>query len=318
MSITTAEAKNKIEELKANIKNVIIGNDKTVELIITAMIAGGHILLEDTPGTGKTTLAKALAKSIDGNFSRIQFTPDLLPADITGLNIFSQKEDAFVFVPGPIMTNILLADEINRATPRTQSALLEAMQELQVTVDGESRQLENPFLVIATQNPVETVGTFPLPEAQLDRFVMQLSMGFPSPEEEIEMLGRFTTDDPLSELKPVMSSSDITDMQELAREVKVQEDLVKYIVDITQATRKNSSILLGASPRASLSLQNVAKAHALVCGRDYCTPEDIKELAVPVLTHRMLFHTTANYEEKTEVVNSILSHIAVPSEDFKS
>ena len=225
-------------------KNVIIGNDKTVELIITAMIAGGHILLEDTPGTGKTTLAKALAKSIDGNFSRIQFTPDLLPADITGLNIFSQKEDAFVFVPGPIMTNILLADEINRATPRTQSALLEAMQELQVTVDGESRQLENPFLVIATQNPVETVGTFPLPEAQLDRFVMQLSMGFPSPEEEIEMLGRFTTDDPLSELKPVMSSSDITDMQELAREVKVQEDLVKYIVDITQATRKNSSICI--------------------------------------------------------------------------
>ena len=318
MSVKTFdEAKNKIDALRSNIKKVIIGNEKTIDLVITTLVAGGHVLLEDTPGTGKTTLAKVMASSIDGKFSRIQFTPDLLPADITGLNIYSQKEDAFTFVEGPIMTNILLADEINRATPRTQSALLEAMQERQVTVDGISRLLGNPFMVIATQNPIETAGTFPLPEAQLDRFTMQLSMGFPSPEEEIAMLNRFTSLDPMSDISPVISTGDIEDMKEMAKTVKIHSDLVKYIVDIMQATRKDAAILIGASPRAALSLQTVVKAHALTQGRDYVIPEDIKQLAACVLTHRMLFHSATDYEGKRQIVNALLDRINVPSEDFK-
>lgn len=318
MSVKTFdEAKNKIDALRSNIKKVIIGNEKTIDLVITTLVAGGHVLLEDTPGTGKTTLAKVMASSIDGKFSRIQFTPDLLPADITGLNIYSQKEDAFTFVEGPIMTNILLADEINRATPRTQSALLEAMQERQVTVDGVSRLLGDPFMVIATQNPIETAGTFPLPEAQLDRFTMQLSMGFPSPEEEIAMLNRFTSSDPMSDISPVISTGDIEDMKEMAKTVKIHPDLVKYIVDIMQATRKDAAILIGASPRAALSLQTVVKARALTQGRDYVIPEDIKQLAACVLTHRMLFHSATDYEGKRQIVNALLNRINVPSEDFK-
>ncbi len=272
--------------------------------------------MEDTPGTGKTTLARVLAKSIDGKFSRIQFTPDLMPADITGLNIYSKKEEAFVFVEGPIMTNILLADEINRATPRTQSALLEAMQEEQVTVDGTSRALGQPFMVIATQNPIETVGTFPLPEAQLDRFAMQLSMGFPTAEEEEAILNRFSEEDPAKQVGPVITTQDIVSIKELARRVKVHPELVQYMVSIVNATRNHSAILTGASPRATLFLQTVAKAHALCSGRDHVLPEDIKPLAADVLTHRIQFYSTTDRSSKLEIVSGLLDKVTVPSEDF--
>ena len=311
-----SEIKQKIDALKDSIQEVIIGNSHTIDMAVTTMIAGGHILLEDTPGTGKTTLARTLAASIDGKFSRIQFTPDLLPADITGLNIYNRKEEAFTFVEGPIMTNILLADEINRATPRTQSALLEAMQERQVTVDGVSRPIGDPFMVIATQNPVETAGTFPLPEAQLDRFTVQLSMGFPSAQEEASMLERFGQTDPMKNTKAVITKEDIVTMREMSKTVKIHKDLIKYIVDIVQATRKDPAILMGASPRASLSLQTVAKAHALSQGRDHILPEDIKQLAADVLTHRMMYYSVTDYSGKRAIVNELLNKITVPSEDF--
>ncbi len=310
------EAKEKLDRLKENIRKVMIGNDHTIDMVITAMTAGGHVLLEDTPGTGKTTLARVLAGSIDGKFSRIQFTPDLMPADITGLNIYSKKEEDFVFVEGPIMTNILLADEINRATPRTQSALLEAMQEEQVTVDGTTRLLDRPFMVIATQNPIETVGTFPLPEAQLDRFAMQLSMGFPSPEEEAAMLNRFSMEDPAKDLRPVITTGDIVRIKDLVRKVTVHQELVQYIVAIVNATRNHSSILTGASPRAALFLQTIAKAHALKNGRDHVLPEDIKPLAADVLTHRIQFYSTTDHKSRLEIMEELLDRVTVPGEDF--
>ena len=285
-------------------------------MVITALVAGGHVLIEDTPGTGKTTLARVLAMSIDGKFSRIQFTPDLMPADITGLSVYNKKEEAFVFMEGPIMANILLADEINRATPRTQSALLEAMQEEQVTVDGVSRPLGQPFMVIATQNPVETVGTFPLPEAQLDRFALQLSMGFPTPEEESAILDRFSEEDPAKDIRPVITTAEIAEIKALARKVKVHPELVKYIVAIVNATRNDSAILTGASPRAALFLQTVAKAHALCSGRDYVLPEDIKPLASYALAHRLQFYSAADHGSKMETVRDLLERIPVPAEDF--
>lgn len=308
----------KLDKLRDNIKKVIIGNELTIDLIITTMLSGGHILLEDTPGTGKTTLAKTLAKSISCDFSRIQFTPDLLPSDITGMNIYDKKEDNFKFIEGPVMTNILLADEINRATPRTQSALLEAMQEKQVTVDGTTRILNDPFMVIATQNPIETSGTFPLPEAQLDRFTMQLSMGFPSEDDEFLMLTRFGERNPLDEIEAVLTTEEIIALRKEASEVKIHKDLVKYIVSIVQATRNNSQIFIGASPRSSLSLQEVAKAHALICGRNFVLPEDIKELAPYVLSHRITYQCASTYTERINIVKNIISEIIVPSEDFSN
>lgn len=307
------------EKIKQNIQKVIVGKDETIDFLLTAIIAGGHVLLEDTPGTGKTSLAKALAKSLEGSFKRIQFTPDLLPSDVTGLNIFNQETHAFSFVAGPVFSNILLADEINRATPRTQASLLECMEEKQVTIDGETRILEQPFLVIATQNPIETAGTFPLPEAQLDRFMMQLSMGFPSEDEELAILNRFISNNPIDSLDAVCSKADIQTMRELAADIYVSLDIRKYMIDIVKATRKNPNISSGVSPRGTLALLKACQIYAALKGRDYVIPEDVKTLAVPVLSHRIVSYTNmAKNSNKANIIRSILEQTPVPTEPFKA
>lgn len=305
-------------QIKENVNKVIIGKSDTIDFIITSIIAGGHVLLEDTPGTGKTMLAKSLSKSIDGKYSRIQFTPDLLPSDVTGLNIFNQETHSFEFVSGPVFTNILLADEINRATPRTQSSLLECMEEKQVTVDGETRQLDKPFLVIATQNPIETAGTFTLPEAQLDRFMMQLSMGFPTPEEEVAIMDRFITNNPIDEIKPVCSKEDIYLMGVAATQVYVDKCIRRYIVDIISATRTHASISSGVSPRGTLALLKACQVYAAIKGRDYVIPDDVKTLAVPVLSHRIISYTNiAKNSNKAAIITGIIDSVPAPTENFQ-
>lgn len=306
------------KEIKENIGKVIIGKSNVIDMVITSVVAGGHVLLEDTPGTGKTMLAKSLAKSIEGNFSRIQFTPDLLPSDVTGLNIFNQENHSFQFVEGPVFSNILLADEINRATPRTQSSLLECMEEKQVTVDGQTRVLDKPFFVIATQNPVETAGTFPLPEAQMDRFMMQLSMGFPTPEEELDIMNRFITNNPIDDIKPVCSKDTIVVMSETAKSVYVDKSIRKYIVSIVDATRNHASISSGVSPRGTLALLRAVQVYAAIQGRDYVTPEDVKVLAAPVLAHRIISYTNlAKNSNKSTIIQNILDSVAAPTENFQ-
>lgn len=306
-------------KMKEQISSVIVGKDDIIQLLLTSIIAGGHILLEDVPGTGKTVMAKTLAGSIAGEFSRIQFTPDLLPSDVTGIHYYNQKEGEFVLRKGPVFSNIVLADEINRATPRTQSSLLECMEEHQITIDGETSKLQEPFLVIATQNPVETAGTFPLPEAQLDRFLMKLSMGLPTVEEEIEIMNRFANRTQVSNVKleAVCSSADLTDMQKEAEEVYIHPILMEYLAKIVQETRQHSSIKLGVSPRGTLAMLRAIKAYAYVCGRDYVIPEDISSLAVYVFAHRLVISSGfAGEEQKKKLVQEILTKVDVPTEDW--
>ena len=300
--------------IKDNIERVLVGKGGVIELTLAAVLSSGHILIEDVPGIGKTTLARTLASSLDCTFQRIQFTPDLMPSDITGINYYNQKSGEFEFRPGPIIAQIVLADEINRATPRTQSALLEAMAERQLTVDDITITLPLPFLVIATQNPIELEGTFPLPEAQLDRFMLRLRLGYPTEDEEEAMLTRFQTADPLNDLAAVVGASDITELQETVRQVHLDPVLRNYLVQLVQATRTHADVELGASPRATLGLYRCSQALAAIRGRDYVTPDDLKTLAPLALSHRMILRSQARLRERTpeSVIDEILAQIQVP------
>ena len=303
------------QEIMVNISRVIVGKQQTIELLLTALLADGHVLLEDIPGLGKTLIAKCLARSIGGSFKRVQFTPDLLPADITGFNIYNQQTGQFSFQPGPVMTHILLADEINRTIPRTQSSLLESMEERQVTVDGQTYCLPRPFFVMATQNPIELEGTFPLPEAQLDRFLLRISLGYPDREEEISILERFQKEDPLLQLAPVASPEQILALQQSRKNIRISHPVREYITDIVRATRSNPSLRLGASPRGSLGLMRAGQALAAVRGRDYVLPDDIKALTVPVLAHRLILTEEERLRGETPAhfLQQILSQVPVPA-----
>ena len=305
-------------KISKNINKVIVGKSTAIELILVALLAEGHLLLEDVPGVGKTLIARSLARSIGGKFRRIQFTPDLLPSDITGFNIYNQKEGQFIFQTGPVMTNILLADEINRTIPRTQSSLLESMQEKQVTVDGVTMNLPSPFFVMATQNPIELEGTFPLPEAQLDRFLMQIKLGYPSQKDEIAILERFQKEDPLERLQAVITPEEILNLQKERQKIDVSREINHYIVSLVKATRNSPLIRYGASPRASLHLMQAAQALAALRNRDYVLPDDIKELFIPIIAHRIVIETKESLKGNTsqEILKEVLNQTEVPTQEL--
>ena len=297
------------QAIRDNIARVIVGKEHAVDLLLVALFTEGHVLLEDVPGIGKTTLARSLARSLDCAFQRLQFTPDLLPSDVTGVNVFNQKSADFEFRPGPILAQVVLADEINRAGPRTQSALLEAMEERQVTVDGVTYPLPRPFLVLATQNPVELEGTFPLPEAQIDRFLLRLELGYPTPEEERAILRRFRQEQPLDSLQPVVSPGEIMRLAQICRSVFVSTAVEAYIVALTRASREHSGVLLGASPRGSLALYRSSQALAAMRGRDYVLPDDVQGLVAPALAHRLIATSQARLRGAQRAVANILDEI---------
>jgi MoxR-like ATPase len=302
--------------LRENIQRVIVGKDETINLALIAMLCEGHLLLEDVPGTGKTTLAKTIAASLGCTFRRVQFTPDLLPSDLTGIYYFNQKSQEFEFRPGPLMAQILLADEINRATPRTQSALLESMQERQVTVDIATHALPRPFMVMATQNPIELEGTFPLPEAQLDRFLIKLSIGYPDESGENDILLRFEHEDPLQTLEQVVEPEEILQLQEEVREIKVEDSVRHYLVHVCRATRTHEDIALGASPRATMALYRTCQARAAIMGRAFVIPDDIKIMALYVITHRLVLNPQTRLRGRTaeDVLREVVETVAVPVE----
>jgi MoxR-like ATPase len=311
-----APVKDAAESLLRNVNRVIVGKTEAIHLVFIALLSGGHVLIEDVPGVGKTLLARAMARSVGCRFKRIQCTPDLLPSDVTGIHYFNQKTSAFEFRPGPILANIVLVDEINRAMPRTQSSLLECMQEQQVTVDLETVPLPQPFMILATQNPIELEGTFPLPEAQLDRFLLRVRLGYPDDGEEEAILSRFRQANPMDDLTSVLEDKEILELRKICRKVFVEDSVSRYITAVTRATRGHEKIKLGTSPRASLGLYLAAQAKAAIGGRNYVIPDDVKSLAVPVLAHRFIVKTEARMKGQSaeDIAREILSAVPVPAE----
>lgn len=306
------------QKLKKNISDIIIGKEKTVELIITTLLSGGHVLIEDSPGTGKTMLAKALALCIDGQFKRIQFTPDLMPSDVTGINMYNQKEAEFKLIKGPVFSDILLADEINRATPRTQSSLLEAMEEKQVTIDGETHVLSPTYMVIATENPHETTGTYPLPEAQLDRFFMKLDMGENEKQEELRIMERYIGNKPIKDIKPVCGIKEIEEARKIVDNIYIAECIREYIVDIIMETRSSKSLTRGVSTRGTLALARACQAYAAIHGRGYVEPDDVLYVAPYVLSHRVCKSGYGiQYKKGLDIISELISKIAVPTEKWE-
>ncbi len=305
------------KRIKENVSKVIVGKEHTVDMLILTFLCGGHALIEDIPGTGKTTLVKAFAQSSNCSFKRIQFTPDLMPGDVTGISFFNVKNNEFEFMAGPVFTNILLADEINRATPKTQSGLLECMEEHQVTVDGTTYKLPEPFMVVATQNKIESAGVFQLPEAQLDRFFLRISMGYPSMSDGVNILRRFVNDDPRSRVEPVVESNDIIKAREEVKAIYASDDIFRYIVAICEATRQNDAVALGVSPRASLALMRASQAYAGMNERNYVIPDDVKAVAPYVLAHRLVMKNSARFKSGADenVIKEILDNISAPTEN---